>query len=183
MKSVSLSRGRERLLRPLLWLLAANVVVLVVYTLPRTLQERSLSQQAAALKNDVEREKRNLERLRERADTISANARDLDAFYRDVLKEPGQLVAVLKEIDKQAPSAGARSFRPMEVKAAAVSRFVVSMPLSGSYEQLVAFLRKLERLPHFVTVDRVALREKESAAQLDVELSVYFRAAPTGGKG
>jgi len=176
-----LTRWRERLMRPLLGLLLANVVLALVYTLPRTLQERSLSEQAAALKSDVERETRNLQRLRERAQTIEANARDLEAFYLKVLKERAQLVSVLKEIDKQAPSAGGRSFRPFDVKGAAVSRFVVTMPLSGSYEQLVAFLKKLERFPHFVTVDRVALRERESTAELDVELSVYFRGATEKG--
>lgn len=183
MTGAALTRFRLRLLRPLLALFAANVVLFVAYTLPRTLQERSLAAHAAALKSDVEREKRNLQRLRERADTIRANGQDLEAFYGKTLQEPGQLISVLKEIDKQAPSSGGRSFRPADVKGAAVSRFIVTMPLSGSYDQLVAFLRTLERSPHFVTVDRVALREKEQAAQLDVELSVYFRAAPPGEKG
>jgi len=176
-----LTRWRLGLLRPLLGLLLANAVVFVVYTLPRTFQERSLAAHAAALRNDVEREKHNLERLRERAATIRANTQDLDAFYREALQAAGQLVAVLKEIDKQAPSSGGRTFRAVDVNGAAVSRFVVTMPLSGSYAQLVTFLRTLERSPHFVTVDRVALREKEPAAQLDVELSVYFRAATEEG--
>lgn len=176
-----LTRWRGRLLVPLLGLLAANAVAALVYTLPRTLQERSLAEHAAALKSDVEREKRNLQRLRERAQTIQANTRDLEAFYLKVLKERSQLVSVLREIERQAPSSGGRNVRPVEVKGAAVSRFVVTMPLSGSYDQLVAFLEKLERSPHFVTVDRLALREKESAAELDVELSVYLRAS--GEKG
>lgn len=176
-----LTRWRERLLTPLLGLLAANAVAALVYTLPRTLQERSLSEHAAVLRNDVERERRNLQRLRERAQTMEANTRDLEAFYREVLKERGQLVGVLREIDSQAPSSGGRNVRPVEVKGAAVSCFVVTMPLSGSYDQLVAFLKMLERSPHFVTVDRLALREKESAAELDVELSVYLRAGTDKG--
>lgn len=176
-----LTRWRERLLVPLLGLLAANAVVALVYTLPRTLQERSLAEHAAALKSDFERESRNLQRLRERAQTIEANTRDLEAFYLEVLKERSQLVSVLKELDRQAPSAGGRIVRPVDVKGAAVSRFVVTMPLTGSYEQLVAFLMKLERSPHFVTVDRLALREKDSAAELDIELSLYLRAGTEKG--
>jgi Tfp pilus assembly protein PilO len=170
-----LARWRARLLRPLLLLLAANALAVLVYTLPRTLQERSVSEQAAALKGDVERERRNLQRLKTRAQALESNARDLQAFYNEVLKERGQLVAVLRAIDSLAPARGTRSFRPQEVKGAAVSRFVGTMPLSGSYEQLVAFLRSLERSPDFVTVDRITLREREGAAQLDVELSVYLR--------
>jgi len=45
----------------------------------------------------------------------------------------------------------------------------------------VAFLRKMERSPHFVTVDRISLREKEQAGQLDVDLSIYLRAAAEKG--
>ena len=175
MSAAWLARWRVRLLRPLLALLAANAVAALVYTLPRTLQERSLSEHAAALASDVERERRQLQRLKDRAQAIEANARDLQSFYNEVLKERGQLVAVLREIDRLAPGAGTRSFRPQEVKGAAALRFVGTMPLSGSYEQLVAFLKKLERSPDFVTVDRVTLREKEAGAQLDVELSVYLR--------
>lgn len=176
-----LTRWRERLLVPLLGLLAANAVVALVYTLPRTLQERSLAEHAAALKSDVERERRNLQRLRERAETIQANTRDLEVFYLKVLKERGQLVSILKELDRQAPSVGGRNVRPVDVRGAPVSRFVVTMPLSGSYDQLVAFLKKLERSPHFVTVDRLELREKESAAELDVEVSLYLRAGTDKG--
>jgi Tfp pilus assembly protein PilO len=52
------------------------------------------------------------------------------------------------------------------------------MPLAGSYQQLVAFLRAMENFEHFVTVDRVALRDKDGAASLDVEVSAYFRGSP-----
>jgi Tfp pilus assembly protein PilO len=176
-----LTRWRSRLSRPLFWLLAANLVAALVYTLPRTLQQRSLAEQGAALRADVERERRLLQRLTERVEASEANARDLAAFYKDVLKERGQLVSVLKDLDEQAPSRGSRTTRPVEVKGAAVSRFVVTMPLSGSYEQLVAFLRMMERSSHFVTVDRISLREKEQAGQLDVDLSIYLRAAAEKG--
>jgi Tfp pilus assembly protein PilO len=166
-----------------LGVLAANAVAFAVYTFPRTLQQRSLAEHASALEKDVERERRNALAMRERADAIRANARDLEAFYREVLKDPEGLFSVLKELDKQAPSVGTRSYRPYDVKGAAVARFVVTMPLSGSYEQLVAFLRRLERSPHFLTVDRVSLREREPSAELDVELSVYFRGAAPARKG
>jgi type IV pilus assembly protein PilO len=174
---VWLTRWRDRLLRPLLGLLAANALAALVYTLPRTLQQRSLSEHQAALKNDVERERRQLQRLKERAEAIEGNTRDLHSFYNEVLKERSQLMGVLKEIDRQAPSRGSLNFRPIEVKGAPVSRFVATMPLAGSYEQLVTFLKNIERSPHFVTVDRITLREREAAAQLDVELSVYLREA------
>jgi Tfp pilus assembly protein PilO len=178
-----LTRWRERLLRPVLLLLAANALVFACYSLPRELQERSLAEHAAALRQEVERERRNLQRLRERADAIRANATDLERFYREVLKDQEQLLPVLKDLDKQAPSVGSRSYRQAEVKGAAVARYVVTMPLSGSYEQLMAFLQQLERSSHFLTIDRLGLRERDQGAQLDVEVSLYFRGAPVERKG
>lgn len=178
-----LQRARRRLLRPVLWLLGLNAALFVTYTLPRTLQELSLAEQQATLKGDIERERRNLARQRERAEAVRQNARDLEAFYRDVLLDVSERTGVLQQLDREAPSTGARSFRPEEVKGAPVTRFVVTMPLSGAYAQLLEYLRKLEASPYFVTIDRLSLREREPAAELDVSLSVYFRGAPPPVKG
>jgi hypothetical protein len=50
------------------------------------------------------------------------------------------------------------------------------MPVTGNYRQLGAFLGALERSPHFLTVDQVAIRQKEgSTADMAVVLSAYFR--------
>ena len=37
----------------------------------------------------------------------------------------------------------------------------MTLPLEGSYGQLVGFLREVERSPRFLTVDRVAMRADE----------------------
>ena len=55
-------------------------------------------------------------------------------------------------------------------------RIKVTLPLEGSYAQLVAFLERVERSKHFLTVDRIALTgDTDGAANLQVELSAYFR--------
>ena len=61
-----------------------------------------------------------------------------------------------------------------------VERVSVTLPLEGSYPQLVGFLREVERSPRFLTVDRVAMRSEEARAQLQVVLSMYVRAAGEG---
>ncbi len=50
------------------------------------------------------------------------------------------------------------------------------MPVTGSYAQLVAFLGRLERSGHFVTVDKVVLRSdaEGQAPVLQLTLSSYF---------
>lgn len=173
--SVPMTLWRGRLSRSLVGLYLVNALVFGAFTLPRVLEERSLEQNRAALRRERERERRVVTRLGERADTIRGNARDTERFYRELVAPEGDLVSVLRELDRAAPVPGNRSFRSEQVKGARLQRFAVTMPLAGSYEQLVAFLRRLEAFPRFVTVDRVALRESEGGAGLDVVVSAYYR--------
>jgi len=63
---------------------------------------------------------------------------------------------------------------------ARVERVVVTLPLEGSYAQLVGFLRQVETSPRFLTVDGVSMRaDAETGAALQVELSAYLR--PSAG--
>jgi hypothetical protein len=169
------TRWRQRLGRSVMGLYAVNALVFGAFTLPRVLQERSLEQHRAALVGERERERRVVARLRERAETIRSNARDSERFYGELVAAEKDLVSVLRELDRAAPAPGNRSFRSEEVKGARLQRFSITMPLAGSYEQLVAFLRRMEAFPRFVTVDRVALRESEGGAGLDVVVSAYYR--------
>ena len=65
-----------------------------------------------------------------------------------------------------------------------LARFRITMPISGSYRQIVSFLQRIEALPHFVTVDSISLREDSAAGgrstNLNVVLSVYFLDAEAG---
>jgi Tfp pilus assembly protein PilO len=170
-----LTQWRRRLVRPLLGLLALNLALLLAFTLPRLLEERGLERSRAALGGEAERERAAVARLRERAETMRRNAADTRRFYSEIVPAEGELVAVLRELDKAALSTGNRSFKPEPVKGASLERFVVTMPMSGSYEQLVAFLRRLESFPRFVTVDRLSLRQNEAGAGLDVVVSAYYQ--------
>jgi Tfp pilus assembly protein PilO len=173
--SAAMTRWRGRLRRSVIGLYVLNAAVFGAFTLPRVLQEQSLAQRRATLLLERERERRVVVRLRERAEVIRSNARDAERLYRELVVPERDLVSVLRELDHAAPTPGNRSFHSEEVKGAHVQRFAVTMPLSGSYEQLVAFVRRLESFPRFVTVDRVVLRESGGAAGLDVVVSAYYR--------
>jgi Tfp pilus assembly protein PilO len=91
---------------------------------------------------------------------------------------------VLEDVERLAREPGlkpgGRSFTAGEVTDPRLSRIKVSLPLVGSYDQLVGFLQRVERSKHFLTVDRIALSgSDEGTASLRVELSAYFR----GGDG
>jgi Tfp pilus assembly protein PilO len=173
---------RRRLLVPFLALLGLNLAVFFAYTLPRRMQERNIASRVVVLREEVERERRATAELRRRAETLESNNRDVARFYREVVggRRIG-LLPILQELEGMATSLGLqsprRSYAPKEVKGVAgLSRFQITMPVTGSYRQLGAFLGALERSPHFLTVDKVSLRQKEgTVADLSIVLSAYFR--------
>jgi Tfp pilus assembly protein PilO len=179
---------RRRLLVPFLVLAGLNAAVFLAYTLPRRLQEKNISQRAVVLREEVERERRAVAGLRRRAETLESNNRDLARFYREVVggRRIG-LLPVLEELEGLAGKFGLqsprRAYAPKEVTGVAgLSRFTITMPVTGTYRQLGAFLGALEQSPHFLTVDQVKLRQKEgSMADLAIVVSAYFRGEEGAG--
>ena len=112
----------------------------------------------------------------------------MQRFYRSAGTEKADLLPTLEAIEDMARAPGlqpgARSFKREEVADARVERVVVTLPLEGSYAQLVGFLREVERSPRFLTVDRVAMRaDPDGGATLQVELSAYLRPSAGGRRG
>lgn len=171
---------RRSLVIPLLVLLGLHVVVFAAYTFPRTLQVRSATSRAAAARIEVEQARKEVAELENRADAIKANAADAERFYTSVAPPRTQVLAVVEDVERMAREPGlkpgTRAFSTSEASDPRLVRVKVTLPLAGSYEQLVAFLGRVERSKHFLTVDRISLRgDEEKSANLQVELSAYFR--------
>ncbi len=172
--------GRRRLLLPMLVLLGLNALVFAGYTLPRTLQVRSATSRAVAARAEVEQARKEVAELRGRADAVKANLADAEHFYTAVAPPRAEVLSVMEEVERMAREPGlkpgTRGFSSGDVADPRLVRIKVTLPLDGSYEQLVAFLERVERSKYFLTVDRIALRgDKDGAANLQVELSAYFR--------
>jgi Tfp pilus assembly protein PilO len=183
---------RARLLPAFVALLGVNLLVLLAWTGPRYWRQRGAAARAEAARAEVERRRTSTASLRERADALRANGADLERFYRSLAgTEKADLLPTLEAIEELARSPGlqpgARSYRRVDVPDARVERVAVTLPLEGTYPQLLSFLREVERSPRFLTVDRVGLRgDDEGAATLQVELSTYLRrtdVAPKEGRG
>ena len=177
---------RARLLPAFLVLLGVNVA-LAVWTGPRYWRQRNAATRAEEARAEAERQRAEVASLRERAGAIRGNAADVEQFFRSTGTEKADLLPTLEAIEEMARSPGlrpgARKFNREEVKDARVERVVVTLPLEGSYAQLVGFLREVEASPRFLTVDRVAMRgDREGGAALQVELSAYLRPS-AGGLG
>ena len=182
---MSLRPPQERLLRPALVVLALNVAVFAVYTLPRRLQESSLASSVALLRSEAERERGQVAALRRRSETLRANARDAERFSREVLRpREATLLPVLAEIHKAAHEEGLElgreDYQRSAMKDSGFTRLTIRLPVTGNYRQLVAFLGRLERAERFLVVDEVHLRGRleRGTADLDVVLSTYFRESP-----
>jgi Tfp pilus assembly protein PilO len=177
---------RTRLLPAFLVLLGVNVA-LAVWTGPRYWRQRNAATRAEEARKEAGRQRAAVAILRERAGAIRANGADVERFYRSAGAEETNLLPTLEAIEEMARSPGlrpgARRFAREDVANARVERVVVTLPLEGSYAQLVGFLREVEASPRFLTVDRVAMRaEQEAGAALQVQVSTYLR-LPAGGLG
>jgi Tfp pilus assembly protein PilO len=180
---------RARLLPAFLGLLAVNLLVLAAWTGPRYWRQRGASARAEAARVEVERQRAATAARRDRAAAIRANGVDLDRFYERLAgTEKADLLPTMEAIEQLARAPGlrpgARSYRREDVGDARLERVAVTLPLEGTYSQLVAFLREVERSPRFLTVDRVALRgDNEGGATLQVELSTYLRRTEASKEG
>jgi Tfp pilus assembly protein PilO len=175
---------RSTLLPAFLVLLALNLGVLLAWTLPRSLRQKSAAERAVAARAELTRERERADALRERATAIRANRADLELFYTKLAgSEKQDLLKALTAIEALAREGGlqpaARTLRRADVDKAPLERVAVTLPLEGSYAALVGFLRGVERSPRFLTVDSVSLRaDAESGGALQVQLSTYLRQSP-----
>lgn len=174
-------RWRERLKLPLLALLVLNVGVYVAFTMPRSMRERRAAARALVLREELERDRRVTSALRARSDAMRSNREDADRFYAR-LGPKGTLAQVRAEITRLASDLGLRvgglMYTPAAVKGGeGVAQLEMRLEVFGTYRELAAFLDRLERSPHFVTVDRIQLRKRNTGAEggLDIALSTFYR--------
>ena len=161
-------------------LAALNALVFFAFTVPKRLEERNLAARIASLQAEVERDRATVARLRRRNEAVQANASDTTRFYQG-LGSRNVLLAVIEELQRTPRElglkVGRRSYEPNPVKGLPLTRYSITMPVSGNYRQLTAFLERMERSSHFITVDEVSLRKRsaEGEADLDVTMSAYVR--------
>jgi len=179
---------RAKLLPAFLGLLALNALAFVAWTLPRSLRQRNAQARAASARAELLLEKQRAQALVDRAEAIRANGADLERFYATLAGDEKQnLFQSLEAVEELAREPGlqlaTRSVRREDVDGAPLERVVMTLPLEGSYPQLVGFLRGVERSKRFLTVDGVALRaDAESGGSLQVDLSTYLRQSPEARK-
>jgi hypothetical protein len=172
----------RRRLTLLLGLLGLNLFVLAVFTLPRTMERRNIDSRAAVLRSEVARARTRLAALTERQTIVRENTRDTARFYKAVVKLPDEsMLPTIRYVEKAASDLGLtpgnRAWSRKTVKDLGLVQFGTTMPLSGPYQQIVAFLGRLERAPLFLVVDEIQLRVRTDAegGDLAFHLSTYCK--------
>ena len=172
----------------LLGVLALNLLAYLVFTLPRSLQQRGLASRREVLNKEIDLERQRIVGVRETADAIEANTRDTKRFFAEMVPtHQAGMVSTLQAIEKLASDQGLKlgqqGFSSEPVKGLPLERLKVTMPMEGSYQQLVAFLAGLEGRPDaFLTLDQISVRgggQGGDQAKLDLVLSCYFRGNET----
>ncbi|MET0551573.1 MAG: GspMb/PilO family protein [Vicinamibacteria bacterium] len=167
-----------------------NLVAFLAYTAPRAARKRDVAARTAALDTELASQRTQVQELRERAETISANRRDARAFIdAQVGGVDASVVPILTEVEslarKQGLQVGRQSFAREVVKGLPVERFGIVMPVEGGYRQITGLVGELEASPTFVTLDKVSVRTSGTTGGaevgLDMEFSFYFRAGGARG--
>lgn len=175
---------RQSLRIPLLAIVGLNLVVFLVYTLPRSARQRGVTSRLTSLREEAERERTRVAGLRRRSDTIQANAADVEHFYRDLVSPRQEaLLPILREIEdaagQQGLETGHYTLTPEDVKGATLELTTITLPVNGTYRQLVAFLDELERSKHFVVVQKIDLQRRQGTeTALNLTLAAYLRSQP-----
>jgi len=180
---------RRRLLPVFLVLLGANLAAFAAWTGPRYWGQRSAASRLQTAQAEAARRRAATAALRERAQAIRDNTVDVKRFYDSLGgTEETDLLPTLQAIEEMARTPGlrpgTRTFRREDAEGARADRVAVTLPLEGSYSQLVGFLREVQHSPRFVTVDSVAMRagRAEGETALQVVLSAYLRRPEGAGK-
>jgi Tfp pilus assembly protein PilO len=169
----------RRLLPPVVVLVALNLLAFAAYTLPRALQVRNTTARALALRAEIAKQRRITSAIVDQAGAIRANTAETDRFYKDVIvANRVELLPLIEDIEKMAAEpglkAGPRTYALDPVKGAPITRVGVGLSLQGSYDQLVAFLDRVERSPRFLIIDRIALTSGHDGNNLRVEVSAFL---------
>jgi Tfp pilus assembly protein PilO len=176
-------REHRSAILPLVAVLAINLIVLAVVVVPLSQRAASSETRAAAAQRAeaaAEREHKQAEAFREGKSRATA---DLETFYKQVL--PVDSTAA-RRITHLKPQQRAREHRVLYERGAteeetvddsSLERQTVTMTLSGSWDDIRAFIYTLETSADFVVIDNVVIQEGtggNAALSLDLDLTTYY---------
>ena len=175
---------KPRFQRFLLGLALANVVIYGAVTYRLATKQERLTQQRASLSQEIASQQEELSALQKEQERIARNDAVAEEFWSDVVQPltPG-LTDALAEIDRLARQSNVergRTSYSQTVLDVDLREMKVSMPLQGTYFDLVRFINVLERSPRFFLVREISLRDAdEGRLNLRCDLSFFVKPVAT----
>ena len=179
-------KKRHKAFARLLILLAVNGVVFAAVTYRLANKQELLAHEQERLRFELEQKKTELEKLSLEEARVMANASAVTEFWADVVKTrvPG-LTEAWEEIDrltKESNVIKGRTAYDRDLMDVGLERITATMPVEGTYFDLVRFINRLERSERFFLVEEVRLAQRElqgKTIRLDCSISFYLKAATT----
>jgi hypothetical protein len=167
----------------------ANLILSLAYTLPQSYAQRRVSEVQSALREQVARERSMVQAWQRWQVVLSQNRADAARVYSDRLRPRSAALPYLQErlfllAQESGMQPKQRSWARKGVPGASrLQRLTTTMPLAGSYRQLVTFLERVETDREFLVVDQLQLaRQSNSESELSVSLSAYYRTEQEGAR-
>lgn len=170
--------------------LAAAVVNAAVYagvTYRLATKQERLTRELAASTERKAAQQAELEKLKAEVERVARNQKAVEHFFGEVVgPRTTGLTGALAEIDQLARDAAVergRTTYAQEASEVGLIQVTASMPVRGSYFDLVSFVNRLERSPRFFVLKELELASAPSGSrggELELRCSVAFflRAEP-----
>jgi Tfp pilus assembly protein PilO len=168
---------------PLAIVLGINLVALIAVVLPLAQRADTAEQRAVAAERDRVAAEADFKRAETLRAAKSRATEELDTFYRDVLPaNVGVARRMLQlKLRQQADAHGVQyqggGTTEEELDDSTLLRLTMSMRLSGSYDDIRAFIYDLETSPDFLVIEHVRLSEatRTEGLELAMDVSTFYR--------
>lgn len=115
----------------------------------------------------------------------------LDAFFNDTIgTQIERMTAIQKEIRRIATEfridPDTIDYTPVDVEGSDLTRFQITIPLTGGYPNLRQFVDRIETSKHLLLVDSIELsgsREGGAMLSLSIRIATYFKTPELGEAG
>jgi Tfp pilus assembly protein PilO len=155
----------------LLVLLAANLWVLVFLLQPTRQARLDIETRIAGLERNV----RSAQREGQSSETLLTAMHEVEEFSQGFPRR-AELVALMGRLTKLARSHALQvpdvDYRPTQAKEAGLTKVTVQLGVEGPYETIRRYLYELEGMRRFLVIERLALRELNGTANLQVQLQL-----------
>jgi Tfp pilus assembly protein PilO len=178
---------KRRYYLPLAIGLAVNGLVYLALTYRLATKQERLAREQTSLTETLEGRKADLAKLESERERLVRNDETADAFWTEVVqpRDPG-LTEAIRELDRLAGSSGVEAgqigFQYDELDVGLV-QVTASMPLEGTYFNLVRFINSLERSQRFFLVRKIGLRkssQEDAIIALTCDVSFFYRTSEDG---